>query len=97
MSHEINQVGCKIYFDFMKRIFDGDKLEDIYNDIWNKDCTKYYSKESVDCYKRILNNDIKNLNINDIKSNGFVVSTLEACYMVFIKFNRLSKRRIKSC
>ena len=78
-GHEINQVGCKIYFDFMKRIFDGDKLEDIYNDIRNKDYTKYYSKESVDCYKRILNSDIKNLNINDIKSSGFVVSTLEAC------------------
>ena len=78
-GHEINQVGCKIYFDFMKRIFDGDKLEDIYNDIKNKDYTKFYSRESVDCYKRILNNDIKNLNINDIKSSGFVVSTLEAC------------------
>ena len=44
-----------------------------------------FSNESLDCYKRVLNDDLNNLNVDDIKSSGYVVDTLEASLWVLLK------------
>ena len=77
-GHEISQMGCKIYSDIMKNIFDGKSFDSAYSSILNKDYSKYYSLDTTNYYKRILDGSLLNLEKDEIKSSGFVVSTLEA-------------------
>ena len=44
-----------------------------------------FSEEARAPYERLLNGDISKLNVNDIKSTGYVVDTLEACIWVLLK------------
>lgn len=77
-AHEISQLGCKIYTDYLTLLLDGvDKIEalDLLKTI---DYNKYYSKDSIKEYERILKGDLKNLSINQIRSTGYVVDSLEA-------------------
>ena len=43
-----------------------------------------FSKESLEVYSRILKDDIKRLNITEIKSSGYIVDTLEASMWVLL-------------
>ena len=44
-----------------------------------------FSKESLDLYSRLLKDDIGKFNIDDIKSSGYVIDTLEASLWVLLK------------
>ena len=44
-----------------------------------------FSDESLDLYSRILKDDISKLTVNDIKSSGYVIDTLEASLWVLLK------------
>ncbi len=77
-AHEISCLGCKIYSDYIKQLLDGCGRKKALDFIKSRDYTKYYSKESINEYKRILVDDISLLSINDINSSGYVVDTLEA-------------------
>lgn len=44
----------------------------------NIDYNKYYTSESINIYKRILKEDLKRLSIDQIKSTGYIVDSLEA-------------------
>lgn len=77
-GHEISQLGCKIYSDILKGIFDGNSFKDSYENVLNKDYSLYYSKETIDSYRRILDGSILTAPKKDISSSGFVVSSLEA-------------------
>ncbi len=96
-AHEISRLGCKIYSDYILRLLinNYDKA-DAYNYIRNIDYTKVYSKESVEVYKRILQNDISKLPLQDIKSNGYIVNTLEACLYVILTTNSYEEAMIKA-
>ena len=77
-AHEISRLGCKIYADYVSLLLDGvdkNKALDLLKKInYNKD----YSNDSVEAYQRILKGDLKLLNIDQIKSSGYVVYSLEA-------------------
>lgn len=77
-AHEISKLGCKIYNDYISLLLDGvDKIKAL--DLLKKiDYSKYYSNDSINVYNRILKGDLKSLNINDIKSSGYVIDSLEA-------------------
>ncbi|MBE6149747.1 MAG: ADP-ribosylglycohydrolase [Firmicutes bacterium] len=78
-GHEISKLGCKIYTDFIKKLLNGENKEKAFEQISNKDYSNYYSKESIEKYKRLFNKNFKDLNISQIKSSGYIVDTLEAC------------------
>ena len=44
-----------------------------------------FSKETLDCYHRILSGDFVNLTIEDINSSAYVVDSLEAALWCFLK------------
>ncbi len=77
-AHEISKLGCKIFCDYMKKIFSGASKCDAYEYIRNCDYKKYYSDYAVDTYSRLLADDIRKLKEEEISSSGYVVSTLEA-------------------
>lgn len=86
-AHEISKLGCKIYADYVTLLLDGvDKVKalDLLKEI---DYNKYYSNDSVKVYQRILKGDLKSLNIDQIRSSGYVVDSLEASLWCTVKNN----------
>lgn len=82
-SHEISILGCYIFVRFAMEIMDG-KFKDLsYEYIKNLDYS-FFSPNSVDKYYRILKEDIKYKSVNDIKSTGYIVDTLEAVLWLFL-------------
>lgn len=76
--HEISQLGCKIYYDYMKLILDNHSKEEAYNMIKENDYKEFFSEKAVSVYGRILKGNIQDCPENEIKSSGYVVDTLEA-------------------
>ena len=77
-AHEISKMGCYIYYKFMESLLGGNNKETAYQDICKVDYSKYYSPETINVYKRILDGNLMNISIDQISSSGYVVSTLEA-------------------
>lgn len=77
-AHEISKLGCNIYADYVSFLLKGiDKFEAL--ELLQKiDYKKFYSEESISQYNRILIGDLPSLSMEDIKSSGYVVDTLEA-------------------
>lgn len=76
-AHEISIMGCYIYVLFAIELLKGKSIKKAYKKIKKIN----YSMFSSDCiykYNRILENDIGKYNIDDISSQGYVLSTLEA-------------------
>lgn len=84
-AHEISRLGCKIYADYVTLLLDGvDKVKalDLLKEI-NYD--KYYSNDSIKVYQRILKSDLKSLEMDQIRSSGYVVDSLEASLWCTVK------------
>lgn len=83
-AHEISKLGCYIYVRYVMFLLSGlDKFE-AYNEL-KKINYDFYSNESIEAYKRILKEDLSILSVNDIKSSGYVVDTLEASIWVILQ------------
>lgn len=77
-AHEISRLGCKIFTDYISLLLDGLDKEEALKELGKIKYADYYSKESIEKYKRILSDKFKQLKKEDISSSGYVVSTLEA-------------------
>lgn len=84
-AHEISRLGCKIFSDYVCLLIDGIDKEEALEQIKKINYKKYYSNESLYEYRRILEGDIRKLNINEIKSSGYVVHSLEASLWCTLK------------
>ncbi len=82
--HEISILGCYIYVLYIIKLLQGKDKFAAYNMIRIEDYSNF-SKESINIYSRILQDDISTLKVNDIKSSGYVVDTLEASLWVILK------------
>ena len=77
-AHEISCLGCMIYTDYVGMLMDGIDKKEAYVQLKNIDYGKYYSKDSIKVYDRILKDNLDSFDIDDIQSTGYVVSSLEA-------------------
>ena len=75
--HEVSVMGCYIYVLFGIELLKGSCLIDTYEKIKNGDY-HFFSKDCIKRYDRIIKNDISSYSIDEIKSTGYVVDTLEA-------------------
>lgn len=80
-AHEISILGCYIYIIYVNNLLNGKDKYASYNMMKIADYSMF-SDETLDKYKRILKNNIKDLNITDISSSGYVLDTLEASLWV---------------
>jgi ADP-ribosyl-[dinitrogen reductase] hydrolase len=83
-AHEISILGCYIYVIFVLELLKGNSKEEAYRHIKAHNY-KRFNDETLAYYKRILKDNLDKLTINDIKSTGYVVDTLEAVLWVFLK------------
>lgn len=83
-AHDISVMGCYIYTRFAMFLLTG---KDKYSAYSMTKCVDYtmFSEEAQEAYSRLLKEDISKLKINEIKSSGYVVDTLEACIWVLLK------------
>lgn len=82
-AHEISRLGCYIYTRYMMFLLSGLTKEEAYKKIRMIDYSSY-SDEAIKVYNRILDNNIINLKIDDIKSSGYIVDTLEASLWILL-------------
>ena len=83
-AHEISIMGCYIYTRFAMFLLNG---KDKYSAYSMTKCVDYtmISEDTQKYYERLLKEDISKLKINDIKSTGFVVDSLEACIWLLLQ------------
>ena len=84
--HEVSILGCYIYVSFILGLLNGLEKEQAYKNI-KKLNYNYFSKDSFKRYDRILKDDITALNLDNISSDGYIVSTLECVLYMFLKSN----------
>ena len=95
-AHEISKLGCKIYCDYMFELLNNQTKEEAFEALSTIDYSRYYSEESIEYYKRILDGTLKNASITEIKSSGIVVDTLEAALWVTLKTDSYEKAVVLS-
>ena len=82
--HEISILGCYIYVLFTVKLLEGKSKFDSYKEI-QKNGYSQFSRSSIDAYKRILKQNINEFELDEIKSGGYVVETLEAVLWVILQ------------
>ena len=82
-AHEISVLGCYIYVNYIIKLLEGKDKFESYNLIKLMDYSMF-TEESLEIYKRILKEDIEKYSINEIKSSGYVVDTLEASFWILL-------------
>ena len=93
--HPISILGCYIYVRLAIELLKGKGLLQAYQEIKKLDYS-YFTEDTIYKYERILNNDIGLYNINDISSNGYIVSTLEATLWTLINSKSFNETIIKA-
>ena len=82
-AHEISKLGCYIYTRYMMYLLSGSSKEEAYKKVRMIDYSSY-DESAIKAYSRILDNNIANLKIDDIKSSGYIVDTLEASLWILL-------------
>lgn len=93
--HQISILGCYIYVRLAMELLKGKELLQAYQEIKKLDYS-YFTEDTIYKYERILNNDIALYSINDISSNGYVITTLEAVIWSLINSKSFNETIIKA-
>ena len=93
--HQISILGCYIYVRLAMELLKGKELLQAYQEIKKLDYS-YFTEDTIYKYERIINNDIGLYNINEISSNGYIVSTLEAVIWTLINSKSFNETIIKA-
>ena len=83
-AHEISIMGCYIYTRFVMFLLNGKDKLSAYNMVR---CVDYsmFGEDTQKEYERLIKDDISHFELNDIKSSGYVVDSLEACIWLLLK------------
>lgn len=82
-AHEISKMACYIYVRYVMCLLDGKDKIASYEEIKNLDYTSY-SDETIKVFDRVLKTDISKYSLDEIKSTGYVVDSLEASLWVIL-------------
>lgn len=85
-GHEISILGCYIYVHYVIRLLEKKDKYASYNLIKLVDYSMF-SESSLKLYDGILKGDIKKRPIDEIKSSGYIIDTLEAALWVTLNAN----------
>ena len=95
-AHEISIMGCFIYVMYCIELLNNKNLEQAYDIIKKINFNNYFSNETIEKYSRILKHNIKNYSMEEIKSTGFVIDTLEATLWVLLNTGTYDESIIKA-
>lgn len=86
-GHEISIMGCFIYVMYGIELLSNKNLTHAYEKIKKIKYNTYFSEKTIDRYERILKKNIKKYSLDEIKSTGFIVDTLEATLWILLNTN----------
>ena len=95
-AHEISVLGCFIYVLFGISLLKDNTLEMAYQNIKDVNYSNYFSDDAISRYNRILKQNIANISVDDIKSSGFVVDTLEATFWSLLNTDSFDSAILKA-
>lgn len=85
--HEISIMGCFIYVMYGIELLNNRNLVQAYKKIKKIKYNTYFSEETINRYERILKKNIDKYSLDEIKSTGFIIDTLEATLWVLLNTN----------
>lgn len=94
-SHEISKLGCYIYVRYVMFLLDGLSKEEAYKKIQELNYDSY-DEYAISKYNRILDNNIKEFEINDISSKGYIVDSLESSLWALLNNNNYENTIIEA-
>ena len=94
-AHEVSRLGCYIYVQFIISLLKDFAKEDSYRYIQNLDYSAY-DKNAINLYSRILNEKIEGQILDNIKSSGYIVDTLECAMWIFMNAQHYKEAIIAS-
>lgn len=83
-AHEISVMGCYFYVRYVIFLLNG---KDKYSAYSMAKCVDYgmFKEGTQEVYSRLIKDDISKVKVNDIKSTGYIVDSLEAAIWVTLK------------
>lgn len=94
-AHEVSRLGCYIYVQFIICLLKGYTKEEAYKHIQYLDYSAY-DMHSLKLYKRILDEQIEVQRLDQIKSTGYIVDTLESAMWIFMNAEHYKEAIIAS-
>ena len=94
-AHDISKLGCYIYVKYVLYLLNGYDKKLAYKKIQEIEYSSY-AQDVIDVYRRILNEDISEYNIDEINSSGYIVDTLEASIWMLLNTKSYSEAIIGS-
>ncbi len=85
-AHEVAVCGCYIYVRYAMNLLRGNNKFSALAQVRNLDYSMF-TIPTLEVYERVLNEDFLTLTIDDIRSTGYVVDTLEAALWCFLQSN----------
>ena len=82
--HEISIMGCFIYVMYGIELLKNKNLVQAYKTVKKIKHDIYFKEETINRYYRILKKNINKYSLEEIKSTGFIVDTLEATIWVLL-------------
>lgn len=79
------KLACYMYVMYVIDLLNGIGKDESYENMRKRSYN--YNQASIDMYSRLLKDDIRNLNIDDINSSGYIVDTIEASFWCLLKNN----------
>ena len=77
-ANDISKMGCFIYTEFLRNIYFTKDLRQAFTHILEIDYSKYYNEIALKEYSNLLNENFFLTKEDDIKENGYIVTSLEA-------------------
>ncbi len=85
-AHEISQMSCFIYTEFLKALVKTKNPEIAYSRIFKIDYEDYYGPEALKAHAHLLHPNFPKSNPDEIsENNGYVVATLESAIISILK------------
>lgn len=94
-ANEISILGCYIFVRYTIEIIEGKYKELSYEYIKTLDYS-FFDDEIIKKYDKILKGDIKTEKIEDIKSTGYIVDTLETILWLFLNSKDYNETILKA-
>ena len=94
-AHEISRLGCYIYVQFIICLLKGNTKQEAYKHIQGLDY-RSFTVDSMNRYTRILDEQIEVQILDNIKSSGYIVDTLECAMWIFMNAQHYKEAIIAS-
>lgn len=83
-ANEKSVLGCYIYVQYILKLIETNNLQESYNYIKTLNYQTFFSEDNISIYERILKNDISKYPLEEIRSSGYILHTLEAVLWVVL-------------